>query len=205
MDATPAQADFSDPAAELAQARRAFADDPAAWWSTFADAGLALEFAALAAKPGDELHRAVARAAAACASECLPRWSSLWPRDGRASLAVDAVERWADGRISAHDLARATTGALFASMSARCSEAHAARSATEVIDLEAARQGAASEVVHYVVRSAWDAAWCAALDETTSVAEGNRAAGMSLRRCADLVRQHVAAQLVLRALARSPS
>jgi hypothetical protein len=57
--------------------------DTAAWWTACTDGRDMLFVAGNLCTQGDELHRAVVRAACACAREALPVWEANYPNDRR--------------------------------------------------------------------------------------------------------------------------
>jgi hypothetical protein len=97
--------------------------DPVAWWTACTDGRDMLFVAGNLCTQGDELHRAVVRAACACAREALPVWEANYPNDRRLHIALDTAEAWARGEAATEDVRNAAGAGAWAAAWAWAAEA----------------------------------------------------------------------------------
>ncbi len=146
--------------------------------------------------------RLLVRAAAACAETAL---QYLPDGEARPRLALEAARRWADdpthanlervrqARDAATAATRAYADAAYTAAYAAAS-AYAAYTAAYAADSAAASADSAAASAHAYADAAYTAAYAAA------ASAGRHARADALKRCADLVRLHISADVVIAAV-----
>jgi len=148
---------------------------PKAAWKACERGDWMLWYAGRRAGPvGDPRRRRLMGAAAACARLALPIWQKHNPKDERVEKCLDACDDYAKGSVNDAQLAAAGAAAWAA-----------ARAAARAAAVDAAWAAARAAAGDAAGDAAWDAAWAAA-----GAAAGAAARDATLKRCADLDREH---------------